>query len=131
MPSVMIEVRKSYEPQIRSAIVDAVFAALVDAFKIPEDDKNVRLMTHDPNCFACPPSKKHPELYTHISIDCFHGRSLEAKKNLYRSIVERLTPLGIPRDHTKILLREIPTENWGLSGGQAGCDVDLGFEIRV
>ncbi len=131
MPSVMIEVRKSYEPRIKSAIVDAVFAALVDAFKIPEDDKNVRLMTHDPSCFACPPSKKHPELYTHISIDCFHGRSLEAKKNLYRSIVERLTPLGIPPDHTKILLREIPTENWGLSGGQAGCDVDLGFEIRV
>jgi len=127
----MIEVRKTYEPEEQSAIVDAVFAALVEAFMIPKDDKNVRLITHNPNCFACPPSKEHPELYTHISIDCFHGRSLEAKKNLYRSIVARLKALGIPPDHTKIVLREIPIENWGLSGGQAGCDVDLGFEIHV
>ena len=80
MPSVMIEVQKAYEPEKQSAIVDAVFAALVEAFKIPKDDKNVRLIMHNPNCFACPPSKKHPEFYTHISIDCFHGRSLDAKK---------------------------------------------------
>jgi hypothetical protein len=40
-------------------------------------------------------------------------------------------PLGIPRDHVKILLREIPRENWGIRGGQAGCDVDLGFLIEV
>jgi len=100
MPSVMIEVGKTYEPRMQSAIVDAVFSALVDAFKIPVDDKNVRSLAHDPSCFACPPSKTHPELYTHISIDCFQGRSLEAKRNLYRSIVERLKPLRIPPDHT-------------------------------
>ena len=131
MPSVMIEVRKSYSRKERSEIVDAVFDALVDAFKIPNDDKNIRLIVHAPECFACPPSKMNPDRYTHISIDCFKGRSLDAKKSLYRSIVKRLEPLGIPPDHTKILLREIPLENWGLSGGQAGCDVELGFEINV
>ena len=131
MPSVMIEVRKSYSREERSNIVDAVFDALVDAFKIPNDDKNIRLIVHAPECFSCPPSKANPDLYTHISIDCFKGRSLDAKKSLYRSIVRRLEPLGIPADHTKILLREIPLENWGLSGGQAGCDVELGFEIHV
>jgi hypothetical protein len=31
----------------------------------------------------------------------------------------------------KILLREISPENWGIRGGQAGCDVDLGFDIEV
>lgn len=131
MPSVMIEVRRAYAPWERTAIVDAVFAALVEAFKIPTDDKNIRLIVHDPDCFACPPSKTYPDRYTHISIDCFEGRSLEAKKNLYRSIVERLEPLGVPSDHTKILLREIRLENWGLSGGQAGSDIDLGFDIHV
>jgi hypothetical protein len=31
----------------------------------------------------------------------------------------------------KILLREIQKENWGIRGGQAGCDVELGFKIDV
>ncbi len=28
-------------------------------------------------------------------------------------------------------LREVPTENWGIRGGNAASDVDLGFEINV
>ena len=67
----------------------------------------------------------------HISIDCFAGRSLEAKRNLYRSIVRNLEIFGIPNNHVKILLREIQRENWGIRGGQAGCDVDLGFKVEV
>jgi len=50
---------------------------------------------------------------------------------LYRSIVEGLEPLGIPRHHVTILIREITRENWGIRGGQAACDVDLGFKIDV
>jgi phenylpyruvate tautomerase PptA (4-oxalocrotonate tautomerase family) len=46
-------------------------------------------------------------------------------------IVENLQRLGIPIDHVKILIREIPKENWGIRGGQAGCDVELGFKIDV
>lgn len=56
---------------------------------------------------------------------------MQAKRTLYRAIVENLERLGIPRDHVKILLREIPLENWGIRGRQASCDVDLGFEIEV
>jgi len=67
----------------------------------------------------------------HISIDAFAGRSLDAKRNLYRTIAANLEPFGIPKDHVKILLREIAKENWGIRGGQAGCDVDLGFKIDV
>ncbi len=66
-------------------------------------------------------------LYTHISIDCFAGRFLEAKRNLYRTIVRNLEVIGIPKDHINILLREITQENWGIRGGQAGCDVELGY----
>jgi phenylpyruvate tautomerase PptA (4-oxalocrotonate tautomerase family) len=45
--------------------------------------------------------------------------------------VLNLEALGIPRDHVKIVLREIPRENWGIRGGQAGCDVELGFKVDV
>lgn len=131
MPSVLIEVRKHYSSEQESALMDAVHAALQEAFQILPGDKNVRLLVHEPHRFACPPERKYPELYTHISIDCFAGRSLDAKRNLYRNIVQQLVTLGIPKDHIKILLREITPENWGIRGGQAGCDVDLGFKVDI
>lgn len=131
MPSVLIEVRKQYTPQQETAIMDAVHNALQKAFKILPGDKNVRLIAHELHRFACPPAKENPELYTHISIDCFAGRSLDAKRNLYCVIVENLETLGIPKDHVKILLREITKENWGIRGGKAGCDVELGFKVEV
>jgi phenylpyruvate tautomerase PptA (4-oxalocrotonate tautomerase family) len=131
MPSVLIEVRRQYTEEQEIALIEAVHLALREAFKIPPGDKNVRLLAHEPHRFACPPDRQKPEFYTHISIDAFAGRSLEAKRNLYQAIVANLEPFGIPKDHVKIMLREIPKENWGIRGGQAGCDVELGFKIEV
>ncbi|MBI1424474.1 MAG: tautomerase family protein [Gammaproteobacteria bacterium] len=131
MPSVLIEVRRKYNAAQEVAIMEAVHAALRDAFKIMSNDKNVRLIAHEPHRFMCPPDREKPDRYTHISIDAFAGRSLDAKRNLYRTIVNNLEPLGIPKDHVKILLREIPKEDWGIRGGQAACDVDLGYKIDV
>jgi phenylpyruvate tautomerase PptA (4-oxalocrotonate tautomerase family) len=131
MPSVLIEVRRQYTQDQEIALIEAVHMALRDAFKIMPGDKNVRLLVHEPHRFACPPAREKPELYTHISIDAFAGRSLDAKRCLYKAIVTNLESLGIPKDHVKILLREIEKENWGIRGGQAGCDVDLGFKIDV
>ena len=131
MPSVLIEVRKIYAPEQETALMEAVHAALREAFRILPGDRNVRLMAHAPHRFACPPHLAQPELYTHVSIDAFAGRSLDAKRALYRGIVENLAALGIPRDHVKILLRELPRENWGIRGGQAASDVELGFKVDV
>ena len=131
MPSVLIEVRRSTTPEEETALMEAVHAALREAFKILPGDRNVRLVAHEPHRFACPPERARPELYTHVSIDAFAGRSLDAKRALYRTVVANLGRLGIPADHVKILLRELPRENWGIRGGQAGCDVELGFEIDV
>ncbi len=131
MPSVLIEVRRACSQEQEEALMEGVHRALRDAFKILPHDKNVRLLVHEPHRFACPPGKAMPEMYTHVSIDAFAGRSLEAKRELYRAIVQNLETLGIPRDHVKVLLREIPKENWGIRGGQAGCDVDLGFVVEV
>jgi phenylpyruvate tautomerase PptA (4-oxalocrotonate tautomerase family) len=131
MPSILIEVRRHYSQEQEMALMEAVHRAMRDAFKISPGDRNVRLIVHEPHRFACPPSRERPEAYTHISIDAFAGRSLDAKRTLYKGIVEGLEPLGIPKDHVKILLRELPKENWGIRGGQAGCDVELGFKVEI
>ena len=66
-----------------------------------------------------------------MTIDAFAGRSLDAKRELYRTIAGNLEALGIPKDHVKIVLHEVPRENWGIRGGQAGSDVELGYKIDV
>lgn len=131
MPSVLIEVRQNHPREVEQGIMEAVHSALRDIFKIKSGDRNVRLLVHEPHRFECPPERETPESYTHISIDCFEGRSLEAKRNLYRAIVENLQEFGIPPDHVKILLREIALEDWGIRGGHAACDIDLGFKVDV
>ena len=131
MPSVLIEVRKAYIPEQEIALIDAVHAALVDAFKIKLTDRTVRLIVHEPHRFTHPPALARPEYFTHIIINAFTGRSVEAKRNLYKAIVTRLGILGIPSDHILILLQESPLENWGVRGGQAACDIDLGFIVDI
>lgn len=131
MPTVLIEVRRRYQPAEEIAIIDAVHAALVTAFQIPAKDRNVRLVVHEPHRFAVPEHLAQPEYRTLISIDCFTGRSLDAKRTLYAEIVERLAALGIPRDHVMITLHEFDRHNWGIRGGQAASDVELGFNVRV
>ncbi|BBY35013.1 tautomerase family protein [Mycolicibacter minnesotensis] len=131
MPTVLIEVRRHYSQAEEVAIIDAVHSALVTAFQIPAKDKNVRLVVHEPHRFAVPAQLAQPEFRTLVSIDCFSGRSVEAKRLLYAGIVENLAELGIPGDHVMITLHESDRDNWGIRGGQAASDVDLGFTVQV
>ena len=131
MPSTTIEVRRAYAPDEEVAIIEAVQGALREALRLPEWDRNVRLIAHAPHRFAAPSNRAQPDRYTIVSVDLFTGRTLETKRALYRAIVERLAPCGIPADHVLILLRELPRESWGVRGGQAACDVELGFEVEI
>ncbi|WP_457427359.1 tautomerase family protein [Roseateles sp. P5_E7] len=131
MPSTVVEVRHSYPPDQEVRIVEAVHAALVKGFKIPEEDRCVRLITYAPHLFICSPKHEHPERYTVVTVTAFSGRSLEAKRNLYQGIVEGLEELGIPRSHVKIILNEVPKENWGLRGGKPASEIELGFKVEV
>lgn len=131
MPHVLIETRREASQDEEVALIDAVHDALRRAFRIPASDRHVRLIAHAPHRFAVPPGIDQPERFTQISIDAFEGRSIDAKRALYREIVESLEPLGIPADHVSILLRDAPRTNWGIRGGRAASDVDLGFDVNV
>jgi phenylpyruvate tautomerase PptA (4-oxalocrotonate tautomerase family) len=129
MPNVTIEVRKCYTKDQEQAIIDAVHAALMAGIKTPAWDRTIRLVVHEPHRFATPPDKD--ERYTLVDIDLFPGRSLDAKKALYRAIVDQLEKFGIPADHIKVLLRESAAQNWGVRGGLPASEVDLGFKVDV
>ncbi|MEZ5428482.1 MAG: tautomerase family protein [Pyrinomonadaceae bacterium] len=131
MPYTLIEARRQFTPEEEAGIIDAVHLSLQTAFKIPATDKNIRLIVHEPSRFAVSSTLTNPDYVVLISIDAFQGRTIDAKRNLYRNIVDKLEPFGIPTNHVKIVIREIPLENWGIKGGQAACDIDLGFRVDV
>jgi phenylpyruvate tautomerase PptA (4-oxalocrotonate tautomerase family) len=129
MQLVKIETRDGLSADEKRAILDAVHEALVVAFRIPDHDRHQRISEYSGEDFEIPPGKG--PRYTVVAIDAFEGRSLDAKRLLYKEIVSRLEPIGIPARDVLIVLREVPRENWGLAGGQAATDIDLGFEIEV
>ena len=109
--------------------MEAVYLAQREALFVPEDDRQIRYMEHKPEHFAVPPGKT--ENYTFVEIMLFPGRSLEAKKKLYASIVQRFGKLGIAPSDIFIVLHEPPMENWGIRGGQPASEVNLGFNVKV
>lgn len=131
MPEVQIEVRRSYTQAQEEALIEAVHNALLEGFKIPKWDRNVRLIVHEPHRFQVSPKLSQPESFTLVTIDAFAGRSLEAKRALYAAIVRNVGELGVPADHILILVREGPLENWGVRAGVPASDIDLGFKVDV
>jgi len=129
MPVVKIDTRRGLAPETKRRLLDAAHEALVAAFKIPDHDRTQRLVEHAPEDFDIPPGRG--ERYTVVEISVFAGRSVDAKRALYRELVERFEAAGIPRADVFILLHEEPVENWGLRGGIAGCDIDFGFKIQI
>ena len=131
MPSTTIEVRRKYSQEHAVRLIEAVQSALVEGFKIPPEDRCVRIISHEPHHFICSPKKSQPDLYTLVTVTAFSGRSLDAKRNLYQAIVRRLSEEGIPKDCVTITLVEVPLENWGLAGGKMASEIDLGFKVDV
>lgn len=111
------------------AIIDAVQAGLEAGLKIPDWDRDVVVNTYDEGTRIVPTGRS--QMYTRIEVQLFSGRSMEAKRRLYGAIVESVSALGVPKTEIKIILVEVPPENWGIRGGIPASEIDLGFDIKV
>lgn len=130
MPLVKIEIRKGKSSEYKKALLDGVHRALVQTIKILDHDRTQRLYELDADNFEASPNKT--DNITVIEIVMFKGRSIEAKKQLYKTIVSNLAENpGIKGDDIIIVLHEPSLENWGIRGGKPANEVDLGFKIDV
>lgn len=129
-PLVKIEIRKGKSDEYKKAILDGIHQALVDAFSIPDSDRFQRIYELSKLDFECPPDRS--DAVTIIQMTIFPGRSLEAKRKLYKNIVHNLgeNP-GIDGHDITIILLEPPINNWGVRGGKPASEVDFGFKIDV
>ena len=127
MPLVKIVIIEGKTEEYKMAIFEGIHQALVKAFKIPDDDRIQRLYEISKENFDV-----SSEDFTLIEITIFEGRSIDAKRLLYSSIVDNLSQNpGISSKNILIVLHEVPLVNWGISGGRPASEVDLGFKVDI
>ena len=131
MPSAVVEVRTTYTPEVEVQILEAVHASIVEAFRVSPVHRNVTLVVHEPHRFLGRTDCPTPERLTNVSIYVLPGRSLEAKRRLYKLLIGSLEELGIPGQCVLVRLHELPPENFGVRGGQPVCDIELGYPVKV
>jgi phenylpyruvate tautomerase PptA (4-oxalocrotonate tautomerase family) len=133
MPLTTIDIRTTYTEQLEINIIEAVQRALLETLQLPANDRNVKLSVHAPHRMIVPPTLSQPEKRTVVNIALFPGRSQGVKRRLYQAIAANLESCAaaIPKDHVLICLQEVPFEHWGIRGGQAASDVDLGFSTQI
>jgi len=130
MPLVKIEIYKNKTQKYKKALFDGIHKALVNSFKIKEDDRTQRIYELNEENFERRTGRTTD--FTLIEITAFKGRSKDAKRSLYQGIVKNLgeNP-GIKPNDILIVLNEPELENWGVSGGKPADEVNLGFNINV
>ncbi|MGT2509593.1 tautomerase family protein [Cupriavidus basilensis] len=121
MPLSRIEVCKSRPASEINFLLESVYQAQIEAFGVPATDRQLRYLEIAPERFFIPPGRT--DNFTLVVISMFPGRTVDAKRDLYKSIVARFGEIGIAPEDVFISLQESARENWSMSGGVAACDL--------
>jgi phenylpyruvate tautomerase PptA (4-oxalocrotonate tautomerase family) len=110
-------------------LLDAVHAALVEAFKIPERDRHQQLLQLDAAAFEIPEGRS--PAFTLVEITAFPGRSADAKRALYKAMARRFEAVGVaPRD-LFVVIMDPPLENWSPRDGLSSADARPAYKLDV
>ncbi|MFD6133970.1 tautomerase family protein [Isoptericola sp. NPDC056618] len=113
--------------QRRAEVSDALHAALVGAWRIPEDKRFHRFLLLDDGDLVAPRSDD----YLMIEIVAFTGRTREAKRELIRRVYDDVAPaLGVAADDVELVVIESPAESWGIRG-RSGDELSLSYKVDV
>ncbi len=117
----------NYKITDKTSLVKDIQNTLVNVLKIPERD---RLIIVDENLegFFQPPDTAGK--YVLVELSMFSGRTKETKRALYKSLVDVLEKHGIGKENVRIVMYEVPKDNWGIRGGKMASEVELGFETE-
>ena len=111
-------------------LINAVQSALETSIKIPDWDRDIVVDIYSDSQRISPPNWS-PQ-YTRIEIALYSGRSMEAKRALYRTIAQKFSALGVVENDIKTILIEFPLQNCAPHGAEAASDIDdLGYKVAV
>jgi phenylpyruvate tautomerase PptA (4-oxalocrotonate tautomerase family) len=122
MPFVTITVRKPKTSAFKTAVLDAVHAALVGS-GVPQTDKFQRVLELDADDFRF--DTGYPDVagarnddFVLIEIVWSAGRSVKVKKALLADLMARLTQAGFDTENVMVAFKETSWENWSFAGGR-------------
>lgn len=127
MAQVKVYGNRSVWGERRAEISDALHAALVRTWQLPEDKRFHRFLLLDDGDLVAPRS----DSYLVVEIVCFTGRSREAKRALIAALYDSVAPqLGLAAEDLEIVILESPKENWGIRG-VSGDELTLSYRVDV
>jgi phenylpyruvate tautomerase PptA (4-oxalocrotonate tautomerase family) len=122
MPLVTLTVRKPKTSAFKTAVLDAVHAALVSS-GVPATDKFQRVLELDAADFRYDPG--YPDLasqrtddFVLIEILWSVGRSVKVKKNMLEQLMTNLRGAGLDPENVMVCFKETAWENWSFGGGR-------------
>jgi phenylpyruvate tautomerase PptA (4-oxalocrotonate tautomerase family) len=127
MPLSRITTNFSLEEET-NRFVDDFHDVMQRTLKLPEYDRMVILDQVETGFFL--PTNISGK-YILFELTLFEGRKGETKRQLYKRLAELAVAYGVDRFNTRIIVYEVGRENWGIRGGQAASEVDLGFRTDV
>lgn len=129
MPQIKIYgLQKNLESK-RSVLSHAIHASLMKAIGTPELKIFQRFIMLEPENFIFPSDRSSD--YTIIEISMFEGRSVAAKRNLIRTMSQKIAETADlkPQD-LEITIFETPKCNWGIRG-VPGDELELNYQIDI
>ena len=122
MPLVTVTVRKPKTAAFKSAVLDAVHAALVGA-GVPQADRFHRVIELDAEDFRYDPAypdvaTARDENFVLIEILWSVGRSVKIRKQLLADLMERLRQARLDPENVMVSFKETAWENWAFAGGR-------------
>ena len=123
MPLTRVSLRKGKSSAYKRAILDHVYAAMREAFNVPEEDRFMLIEELENENFVYSPTylgiNRDDDLVI-IQITANNTRTVEQKKALFAAIVEKLSrDPGIRPENILINLVEVAKENWSFGHGIA------------
>ena len=123
MPFTRIALRGGKPATYRKALAQGIHRALMEVFKVPEDDVFMVVSDHDADSFFYGRSylgiERSDDLVL-IQIVVSNTRGQDQKKALYAQIVDNLAhDPGVRREDVFISLVDVARENWSFGNGGA------------
>jgi phenylpyruvate tautomerase PptA (4-oxalocrotonate tautomerase family) len=123
MPLTRVALRRGKSAEYKRAILDGIYAAMRETFSVPEDDRFMLIDEYDAENILYSynyPGIAHSDDLLIIQLTVNNTRTVEQKKALYASIVEKLTKNpGVRQEDVLINLVEVAKENWSFGIGVA------------
>ena len=123
MPLTRVALRRGKSAEYKGAILDGIYAAMRETFRVPEDDRFMLIDEYDADNIQYSynyPGIVHSDDLLIIQLAVNNTRTIEQKKALYASIVAKLVENpGVREEDVLINLVEVAKENWSFGIGVA------------